>query len=222
MNVTSVIHRYLCPGETLGEVLFGLIMVLTITLGAFLLVAEEEVTAHKIVLAAVGCNLAWGVIDGVLFALGSLFERGRRRRFIHAIKNAGSEAKALAAIEREFDVEDASLRIQPEDGARLYRSILALYAHAKPVPSGFVLEDFISAIIVFALVSSTALPGILPFILLPNVHLALRASNAILIILLFVVGYWWALYTEANPWRVGLSVVILGLSMVGVAIALGG
>ena len=58
--------------------------------------------------------------------------------------------------------------------------------------------------------------------MLGHAELALRVSNLVLILLLFVVGYWWAHYTDARPWRVGLSVMLLGLGMVLVAVALGG
>jgi VIT1/CCC1 family predicted Fe2+/Mn2+ transporter len=52
-------------------------------------------------------------------------------------------------------------------------------------------RDFASAFVVFVLVSATALPGVIPFLLLNDSYLALRLSNAVLILLLFVVGYWW-------------------------------
>ena len=40
MTAKSAIHRYLDPGETLAEVLFGLIMALTITVGGGILGIE--------------------------------------------------------------------------------------------------------------------------------------------------------------------------------------
>ena len=83
-------------------------------------------------------------------------------------------------------------------------------------------RDLATALVVFVLVSLTALPGIIPFLLLSDPDLALRVSNSVLILLLFLVGYWWAHYTDFRPWRVGLTVMLLGLSMVLVAVALGG
>jgi len=76
------LHRYLEPVDSLGEILFGLIMVLTFTLGASLAGGHER----GLMLAAIGCNVAWGVIDGVLFVLGSRLERRRRNRLIRAIR----------------------------------------------------------------------------------------------------------------------------------------
>jgi hypothetical protein len=71
----ALIHRYLDPAETLAEVLFGLIMVLTITIGASLITTPDQLDTHGLIVAAAGCNLAWGVIDAVLFLLDTLFYR---------------------------------------------------------------------------------------------------------------------------------------------------
>ena len=66
-------QRYLDPSEILGEFLFGAIMVLTFTLGASVAGGFEE----GLLLAALGCNVAWGVIDGVLLVMSNRY--GRRR-----------------------------------------------------------------------------------------------------------------------------------------------
>lgn len=216
------IHRYLDPGETLGEVLFGLIMVLTFTVGGRLLMLGGEFDTTELVVGAIGCNIAWGVIDAVLFVLGSLFNRSQRARFYRALRSARSEAEALAMVQEEFGLEDEPLAVLPEDGARLYQSILTLTAHAAPARARLRRRDILSAFVVFVLVSATALPGVIPFFLLQDPDLALRLSNSVLVLLLFLVGYWWAHYTDARPWRVGLTVMTLGASMVLIAVALGG
>jgi hypothetical protein len=217
----SLIHRYLDPGETLGELLFGLIMVLTFTMAARFFTAKEELDAHELVIGAIGCNIAWGVIDAVLFVLGSLFHRSRRARFLRELQSAGSETEALAIVQEEFELGSDFQAVRPQDAARLHRSILSAAAHAGP-RTGLRWEDLAAAFVVFFLVSATALPGVIPFMLLGNSYLALRLSNILLVGLLFLVGYRWARYTDSNPWRIGLSLTALGLSLVIVAIALGG
>jgi hypothetical protein len=218
----SIIHRYLDPGEALGEALFGLIMALTFGVGAGLVTAKHELDAHQLIAAAIGCNVAWGVIDATLYVLGSLFYRSQHARFFRALKNARSETEALAAIQEEFGLEDEPLAIQPDDRARLYASILALSGHSTLARVRLLPRDFLSALVVFVLVSATALPGVIPFLLLKDSYLALRLANLVLILLLFLVGYWWGHYTDARPWHVGATVMILGISMVFVAVALGG
>jgi VIT family len=216
------IHRYLDPGETLGEVLGGFIMALTFTLGARLFTAAGQFEVRELVVAVVGCNVAWGVIDATLFVLDSLFYRSRHARFFRALKNVRGEAEALAAVEQEFGLEEEPLAVLSEDRVRLYQSLLALSAHATPARAGLRRQDFVSAFIVFALVSATAIPGVIPLLLFADPNFALHVSNWVLILLLFLVGYWWGRYTDAPPWRVGLTAMLLGMFMVIVAVALGG
>ena len=67
-----MIHRYLDPDESLGELLFGLIMALTVTLGVRLLSSQDALKPHELAVALVGCNVAWGIIDAALYLLGLL------------------------------------------------------------------------------------------------------------------------------------------------------
>jgi hypothetical protein len=222
MTDKALIQRYLDPGEALGEVLFGLIMALSFTVGARLLMTEEEFDPTELVVAAVGCNIAWGVIDAVLFVLGSLFHRSQRARFYRTLRSACNEAEALAIVQDEFGLEDEPLAIRPEDRTRLYEAILTLSAHAAPARARLLRRDFSAALAVFLLVSATAVPGVIPLLLLKDSDLALRISNTVLVLLLFLGGYRWGHYTDARPWRVGLTVMVLGIAMVLVAVALGG
>ena len=217
-----LIGRYLDPAESLGEVLFGLIMVLTVTVGARLLTTPEALDGREIVVAAVGCNIAWGIIDAVLFVLGTLYQRSQRTRLVRAVRNAASEAEALAVIRRDFDVADAPVAVSPEDRARFHRLVLAVAAQAPPGRPRLRRADIAAALVVFLLVSATALPGVVPFLVIADADVALRVSNLVLLLLLFAAGYVWARRTDASPWRVGLTVTLLGVLMVGVAIALGG
>ena len=222
MTYKSILHRYLEPGETLAEVLFGLIMVLTFTIGADLLTTQDQLDARGLVVAAVGCNVAWGIIDAVLFLLNMLFYRSQRARFYRTLRDATSDTEALAAIQKEYGFEDEPLAVDPADRARLYQSMLALSAHAKPTHVGLKARDFVAAFAVFVLVSATAVPGLIPFLVFDDWQVALRVSNVVLISLLFLVGYWWAHYTDARPLKVALIVLIMGVAMVLVAVALGG
>src|SRR5262249_4921093 len=184
--------------------------------------AGEQFETRPLVVAIIGCNVAWGVIDATLFVLNSLFYRSRHARFFHSLKSVRNEAEALAAVEEEFRLEEEPLAVNPEEPARLYRSLLALSIRATPVRASLRRQDFIAGLIVFALVSVTAVPGVIPLLLLADSNIALHVSNWVLILLLFVVGYWWGRYTAAPPWRVGLTAMLLGVFMVGVAVALGG
>ena len=83
-------------------------------------------------------------------------------------------------------------------------------------------SDYLGAFVSFWLVVLASVPAAIPFLLIDNARLALRVSNAILLAMLFVTGYWYARYTLARPWLTGLGLLAVGLVLVAVAIALGG
>ena len=78
---SSIAQKYLDPATSLGEVMFGLIMTLTFTLAAGVIIEEEgREGARQLLIATIGCNIAWGIIDGALYLMGELFGRGRLRK----------------------------------------------------------------------------------------------------------------------------------------------
>ena len=60
--------RVLEPNERISEVLFGLIMVLTFT-GSLSVAEADRAEVRTMLIGALGCNLAWGIIDGVLYVM---------------------------------------------------------------------------------------------------------------------------------------------------------
>jgi hypothetical protein len=209
------------PSERLGELLFGLIMVLTFTLGAGIEIGGNPDATRELLIAALGCNAAWGIIDAALYLIGRLSERGRLHRLVRWIQAATSSEEALALVRRELDDRIPGI-VRPELRASLDREVLERVRAMKLEPNRVSAPDLWAGLAVFWLVFLTALPAVLPFIVLRNAQIALRASNAILIGLLFYVGWRWAAYTGASPWRTGLFMTALGIALVVVAIALGG
>jgi hypothetical protein len=68
--------RILEPMDRISEVLFGLIMALTFTL-TLGVVTAERIQVRTMLLAALGCNLAWGIIDASVFLMARFNQRGR-------------------------------------------------------------------------------------------------------------------------------------------------
>jgi hypothetical protein len=68
----------------------------------------------------------------------------------------------------------------------------------------------------------SSVPAATPFLLIDDARLALRISNALLLALLFLTGYWWSRYTLGKPWLVGSAFLAAGSVLVIAAIALGG
>jgi len=222
MRHGPTIHRFLDPGDALGELMFGIIMTLTFTVGARILLVEGEFDRAELVIGVIGCNIAWGIIDGVLFVLGSLFFRSRRARFYQTLRTTTDDAKALAAVAEHFGLEDEPIEVPAEERAKLYQVILALGRRAAPAPIHVTRNDLTAALLIFALVSLTAIPCVIPFLMIEDENLALRVSNAVQVVLLFIGGYRWGLYTHVSPWKVGLTIAILGIGMCLPAVFLGG
>ena len=212
---------HLDPDESLGEILAGLIMVLTFTLAAGVATRGAQDGVRTLLIAAVGCNLAWGIIDAVFYVMTNAFVRRRRARLFRAVSAAASEDAALATIRHELDPELEAIT-RPEDRERLYRGIHVLLANGKPLRTGVTRDDLLGAFVIFCLVFATTLPAALPFLFVRDPWLALRISNLLLIGCVFIVGFYWAQYINANPWLAGLALTGLGLALVAIAMALGG
>ena len=216
----SVLDRYLPPSYSLVEVMFGLIMVLTATLGAGLVTGEGEGSEYTMLLAALGCNLAWGIIDGAMYIMDSMFDRGRAARILLEVKRSG-ESAALATIGRELDPRLRDITT-PDERSRIYRTVLELAGRRPVRRTRLERRDVYGGLACLVLVFVTALPPSVPFLLFHDARLALRISNGILLAMLFFVGYFWARHTNANRVGFGLAMMLVGLVLVGAAMALGG
>lgn len=212
---------HLDPGDIFGEILFGLIMVLTFTLGAGLTAEDGPDGVRMLLIAALGCNLAWGIIDGVMYVMGCLLDRGRRNRMLVALKDVTDESVALQSIENEMDGVLTSL-LTPAERRAAYQGLWRLSARAQPEKPRILTEDLLGGLATGLLVTLTALPGAIPFFFMQDKFEALRASNAILLLLLFWCGFFWARFTGVNRWLAGLAMTLIGLALVAAAIALGG
>ena len=69
-------NRILDPMDRISEVLFGLIMALTFTCTLGVATADH-IQVRTMLFAALGCNLAWGIIDGGVYLMARLNQRGR-------------------------------------------------------------------------------------------------------------------------------------------------
>ena len=217
----SFVRRYLDPTESLGEVMFGLIMVLTFTLGAGLIVKEGTEATTRMLLGILGCNVAWGLIDGAMYVMSSILDRSRKARLLQSVQKAASEEDALAMVGRELNP-----RLEPftslEERTRLYPAVLDRLVKVTPERTLVKKEDICGAIVIFWLVFLSTIPAVVPFLVFRDRFVALRVSNLLLLTMLFLIGYRWGRGTNSNPWMVGSIMLVVGLVMVAIAMALGG
>jgi VIT1/CCC1 family predicted Fe2+/Mn2+ transporter len=202
----------------MAEVLFGLIMVLTFT-GSLSVAEAGRDDIRTMLIGALGCNLAWGIIDAILYLMACLAEKSRGLEAFLAVRKATDPQEArrliadalppmVASILQPSELETMRVRLKqlpgPPEGARLRKG------------------DWRGALGVFLLVFLSTFPVVLPFIFMQSAGPALRVSNAIAIVLMFGLGYGFGRMTGRQPWVVGISMVLLGSALVAMTMALGG
>jgi len=205
------------PTERFSEILFGLIMVLTFT-GSLSAAESGRQEVRTMLIGALGCNLAWGIIDAIFFLMTTLGLRGHAVVVLRRLRRHPDPATARALIADALPPKLASA-LRPEDLDLLQERIATLEV---PKRTPLHREDFRGALAVFLLVFLSTFPVAIPFLLMQDAMLALRVSNAIGIVLLFIGGYRLAKYVGTRPWLTGLAMVAIGAVLVGLTIALGG
>ena len=204
--------------ERVSEILFGLVMALTVTC-SFSIGGGGRTEVHQMLIGTLGCNLAWGVIDAVLYWLACFHAHGQKIMALRAAREREHPDEAYRVIAEalppvvasvmtpvEFEVVRKRLRLSPE-----------------PVQRPRVTKDeWLAGLGVFLLVVVSILPVVLPFLFVRDPRRAVRISNGTAVLMLFLTGYLYGHYTGYRPLRSGLLMIAIGTAMVGMTIALGG
>lgn len=217
-SLLNASESLLDPMERVSEVLFGLIMVLTFTCSLSVADADQQ-EVHTMLVGALGCNLAWGIVDAVFYLMGCFSAQGRGIVQLRAVRTLLDPSAAHQVIASALPPRIASVLSPTElEGIRQRLNQLP----EPPKRPRLSRNHWLGALGVFVIVFVSTLPVVLPFTVMSDRRLALRISNAIAVGLLFFAGYRIGHYTGQYPWRMGLAMVILGSSLVGLTISLGG
>lgn len=218
MNLRSTRNRVLDPLERFSEIVFGLIMVLTFTCTLSVTQAGRD-DIRVMLIAAIGCNLAWGIIDAAFYLIACLTEQGHSAGLLRAVQQAKDSTQAREAITEALPPKVAEI-LHEADFERIGTHLKQLPAPAeRPRLTG---ENWRGAVGVFLLVFLSTFPVVVPFLVFQKADIALRVSNAVAIALLFGAGYALAGYAGLRRLPTGLAMVAVGAAMVGIAILLGG
>lgn len=210
--------RVLEPVERISEILFGLIMALTIT-GAVSVATSDHFQIRTMLWAALGCNLVWGIIDGGMYLMARLGERGRSAVVARAVRETSNRENAHRTIADELPPLLGSI-FQPAQLEFIRERISQI--PASDLRPGLTARDWLGAFGVCILVVLSTFPVVVPFIVFGDAKLALRTSNAFAVVLLFICGILFARHAGLWPWTTGVIMVAIGTAVVSVAIALGG
>src|SRR5262245_54696511 len=104
-------------------------MVLTFT-GSLSVATDGRAEVRTMLIGALGCNLAWGVIDAILYLLGSLADKGKSLKTLRAVREATDPADARRLIAESVPEVVASV-LEPSQLDAVRQRLLGL-----PAPEG--------------------------------------------------------------------------------------
>ena len=211
-------QRVLDPVSRISEIIFGVLMALSFT-GALNAATAGREEVRTVMLTALGCNLAWGLVDAVMYLVATLTERGRNLTLLHRVRGATRPEDAHASIAEALPGRLPEA-IGPEGLEDMRRRLVAL----PGVPTRMRLgrDDYAGAFGVFLLVVLSTFPVVLPFMFISELALAMRVSNAVALVLLFLGGYQLGRYAGGVAWKTGLAMAAVGGVLVTIIMALGG
>jgi len=206
------------PIERSSEIMFGLIMALTFTC-TISVASSTRADVMTMLAGALGCNIAWGLVDAAMYLLAQIVTRERRRSLAMDIAAAPPQKARRILLDNMPDGVDTVFNASDLD--RVAGAIRARpMAQRRAGPTS---DDLRAAVHIFFLVFLSTLPVALPFVFMNDVGLALRTSNGIAVALLFLVGTGLGRHMDWEPyWVTGLCVELFGAILVAITIALGG
>jgi hypothetical protein len=213
-----MVRGVLSPYDRGSEMLFGLIMALTIT-GALSVTSATPQETRALFISTLSCNVAWGFVDAVMYVMNSVLGRGRRLLLDRALRE-GTDTAELRSLLTEVLPEHAAAGLSTADLESVRRA-LATHPdlHAPARVRG---EDLLAALGVFLVVVASTVPVALPFLLIHDVALAKTVSRGLSLALLFVGGYAVGRYSGVRPGWMGLAMLAIGAALVAAVTALGG
>jgi VIT1/CCC1 family predicted Fe2+/Mn2+ transporter len=210
--------RLLNPIERISEILFGLIMALSFTC-AISVVETTRVGVKEMLMGAIGCNIAWGLVDAIMFLMNVLTQKGRDIAIVNFVRESKEPQKAAEFIEETLSAELAAV-ITPRSIEQMRLDIMA--SPPSSVRAGLSKKDLKMALGIFLLVFISTFPVAIPFLIIHDLQVALRISNLVATILLFLGGWILAGYGAYNKFRTGLYMALIGIVLVALTISLGG
>lgn len=207
----------LSPIDRVSEMLFGLLMALSFV-GAVSVADSGREDVQALFTAALGCNLAWGLVDAVMHLVRTVTDRGRLLTLVRSVQAAPDAASGRELVEASLSRAAAGLVSAVEIEAVRGR-VLALAVPARPALTW---NDLLAAAMIFVIVVLSTFPVVLPFLLIQDVGMAKNVSRGIGLAMLFFGGLALGRYAGYGSWRTGFIMVGLGTGLVVAINALGG
>jgi VIT1/CCC1 family predicted Fe2+/Mn2+ transporter len=210
-------ERLLDPVDRISEILFGLIMAVTIV-GSLSIATAGRDEMRMVTIAALGCNLAWGLVDAVMYLVRTVTERTRLRALARRIVHADAETARDLMAGALPDALSALAGTAELDGMR--QRLSALPRNIRPLLGP---RDLLEAFGIFLMVVIATFPVVAPFMMTSDAGLAIRLSNGIALGMLFLAGFGLGRHADhPKPLVTGVVMAVLGALLIGAVKALGG
>jgi len=217
-TVEAVREPLLSPVDRVSELIFGLLMALSFV-GAVSVAETGDEEIRTLFVTALGCNLAWGIVDAVMYLVRTVTDRGRLLTVVQSVVSAPDAKAGREVIERSLSRAAGALLSPPEVEAIRGRIVALPNVPARPALTW---NDVLAAVAIFLLVVISTFPVVVPFMLMEDVAAAKNVSRAVALVMLFVGGLSLGRYAGYGSWRVGLMMAGLGTALVAAIHALGG
>jgi len=204
------------PVYRASEVIFGLLMAMSFV-GSISVATDGREEVRTLLIAALGCNLAWGLVDAVMHLVAVKTQKRRERALVEKLRvtEAGAGRVLLA--------DELSGPLAATIGADGLEQLRQRIAGLNPAPAARLNgRDFGDALVVFFLVVLSTFPLVVPFMLVDDTARALLLSRLAALVMLFLAGATLARYSSGNVWLNGLTMAALGALLMAAIMALGG
>ena len=204
--------------DRVSEILFGIIMTLTFTCSIGIANAKNT-EIRQLIIAAISCNIAWGLVDAIGYIVRTIAQRSRDRTILNSVLTTSDADKARKYISDSLPPSIASV----QDAAELEQIRNKLANLPGPtLQVRLTTRDLKKSLMIFFLMLISTFPIVIPFIFIHDTQLALRISNMIAIVLMFLCGWSLAKYVGSNKWVMSFGLTLVGIVLVLITIALGG
>jgi VIT1/CCC1 family predicted Fe2+/Mn2+ transporter len=208
----------LAPVDRVSEMIFGLFMALTFV-GVVSMATAGREEIRTMLVAALGCNLAWGIVDAFMHLVRTVAERGRSLTLVRSVRAARNAEAGRKLIADALSPGVAQLVSAAEIEAIRGRIVALSGVPGRPRLNR---GDLLAALAIFLIVVASTFPVALPFVFLEDSGTALSVSRAIGLGMMFLGGLALGRYAGYGSWKTGILMAGLGTVVIVVVVALGG
>src|SRR5215467_1619889 len=199
--------RVLDPVDRVSEAMFGLLMAMTFV-GSLSVATAGHQEVRTMMVTALGCNLAWGLADAVMYVVRTVTDRVRNRTLLARLRGRTDSATGQTLVASALPPGIAAVATGDDLEALRRRLVDRVDLQARP---NLEWNDIKAALGVFLLVVIATFPLVIPFMVFESAAVAVRASNAVAVAMLFIAGGLLARHAGASQWRGGLAMAATGV-----------